>query len=100
MQVRSFNGKTVVVAPFPGSPAYKAGLRPGDIISMVNDKPTDNLSTTEVADLLKGERGTQVQITAVREGNEKPLVFKVIRDNISRKSVEDVFWIRPGVAYV
>src|SRR5580693_9348964 len=58
MQVRAFNGKTVVVAPFPDKPAYRAGIRPGDIIMKVNDKATDNLSTTEVADLLKGPRGT------------------------------------------
>src|ERR1700736_464876 len=49
MLVGSRSGKTVVMAPFPGSPAYKAGLRPGDAISMVNDKPADNLSTTEIA---------------------------------------------------
>ena len=101
MQVRGTpNGKTMVVAPFPGSPAYKAGLRPGDIIMMVNDKATDGLSTTEVADLLKGPRGTQVQVTISREGNEKPISFNIVREDISRKSVHDAFWLKPGIAYL
>lgn len=100
MQVRPFNGKTVVVAPFAGSPAYRAGLRPGDIIMKVNDKSTDNLSTTEVADLLKGPRGTQVTIVVSREGSVQPITFSVIRDEISRKSVKDVLWLKPGIAYI
>ncbi len=100
MQVRPFNGKTIVVAPFAGSPAYKAGLRPGDIIMKVNDKPTDNLSTTEVADLLKGPRGTQVTIVISREGSEQPISFNVVRDEISRSSVKNAIWLKPGIAYV
>src|SRR5579872_1707294 len=100
MTVGPRNGKTMVMAPFPGSPAYKAGIRPGDIISMVNDKPTDNLSTTEIADLLKGPRGTQVKIIVSREGSEAPITFNVIRDEISRKSVQDALWVKPGIAYV
>jgi len=100
MQVRPFNGKTVVVAPFPGSPAYKAGLRPGDIIMKVNDKATDNLTTTEVADLLKGPRGTQVSIVVSREGSDQPISFTVIRDEISRNSVKNAIWLKPGIAYV
>jgi carboxyl-terminal processing protease len=100
MTVAPRNGKTIVIAPFAGSPAYKAGIRPGDVILEVNDKRTDNLTTTEVADLLKGPRGTQVQVVIAREGAEKPLVFNIVRDEIPRKSVEDAIWIRPGIMYL
>ena len=62
------NGKTAVKAPFPGSPAYKVGIRPGDVIVSVNDNSTDGLNTTEIADLLKGPRGTSVKIVVSREG--------------------------------
>src|SRR5450755_4584309 len=94
------NGKTAVKAPFPGSPAYKAGIRPGDILVSVNDKSTEGLNTTEIADMLKGPRGTPVKIVVSREGVADLMVFTVIRDEISRKSVQDAFWIKPGYAYL
>lgn len=100
MTVSPRNGKTIVIAPFPGSPAYKAGIRPGDTILEVNDRRTDNLTTTEVADLLKGPRGTPVQIVIMREGSEKPITLNIIRDEIPRKSVQDAFWLKPGIAYL
>jgi carboxyl-terminal processing protease len=100
MLVGTRSGKTVVMAPFPGAPAYKAGLRPGDVIAFVNDKPTDNMNSTEIADLLKGPRGTQVKIGVVREGNAQPLSFTVIRDEVKRPSVQDAFWVKPGIAYM
>jgi carboxyl-terminal processing protease len=100
MQVSARNGKTVVIAPFPGSPAYKVGMRPGDIILFVNDKSTDGLNTTEVADLLKGPRGTEVKVVVSREGAPDYLSFNLIRDQIDRKSVPDAVWARPGIAYI
>jgi carboxyl-terminal processing protease len=100
MTVAPRNGKTIVIAPFAGSPAYKAGIRPGDAILEVNDKRTDNMTTTEVADLLKGPRGTNVQIVIAREGTEKPMTLNIMRDEIPRKSVEDAFWVRPGIMYL
>jgi len=100
MSVAPRNGKTIVIVPFPASPAYKAGIRPGDAILEVNDKRTDNLSTTEVADLLKGPRGTTVQILIGREGADKPLTFNITRDEIPRKSVEDAHWVKPGIMYL
>jgi carboxyl-terminal processing protease len=100
MHVAQRGGKTVVVAPFPGSPAYKAGLRPGDIIVAVDGKSTDGLNVTEVADLLKGPRGTPVKIAVSREGTSGNLDITVVRDEISRKSVPDGFWVEPGIAYI
>jgi carboxyl-terminal processing protease len=100
MTVRQNGNKTIVLAPFTGSPAYKAGLRPGDVILQVNDKKTDGLNTTEVADLLKGPRGTRVQVSIGREGVEKPIVFNITRDEIPRFSVSEAFWLKPGIAYI
>jgi carboxyl-terminal processing protease len=100
MKVGSRNDKTLVMEVFTGMPAYKAGLRPGDIIIAVGDKSTEGLSTSEVADLLKGPRGTTVKVTVIRQGKDDPLVFEVTRDAISRKSVPDAYFIRPGIAYI
>ena len=105
MTVQPFKNKTRVVAPFPGSPAYKAGLRPGDVIETVNDKSTEGLTTTEVADMLKGPRGTAVKVVVSRDddkqkGGEGFLTFNLIRDEINRKSVPDGFFVQPGIAYI
>ncbi len=88
------------MAPFAGAPAYRAGIRPGDIIIAVDGKQTDNMSTSDVAELLKGPKGTSVKITVLREGSDKPLDFTVIRDEIPRYSVDVHFMIRPGIGYV
>src|SRR5579864_6236500 len=91
---------TVVMAPYAGAPAYNAGLRPGDVITKVDDKSTTGLSTPEVADLLKGPKGTVVKITVSREGYPEALVFTVTRDEIPRHSVDIAFLVRPGIGYV
>ena len=83
MVVAPRENHTVVMAPYVGAPAYNAGLRPGDIIKKVDEKVTDGLTTSEVADLLKGPKGTVVKITVAREGYTEPLVFTVTRDEKS-----------------
>src|SRR5215813_1500409 len=100
MSVGPRNNKVIVIAPFVGTPAYKAGIRPGDVIAAVDGKPTDNMTTSEVADLLKGPKGTTVHITVLREGAEKPIEFAVVRDEIPRYSVDLAFEIRPGIGYM
>ena len=100
MTVGPRNHKVIVIAPMVGTPAYRAGIHPGDIIVAVDGKPTDNMDTTAVADLLKGPKGTQVKITILREGSVKPLDFVVTRDEIPRYSVDLHFMIRPGIGYM
>ncbi len=100
MWVVGRGGKTIVVTPFKGSPAYKAGIHPGDIILEVDGKSTEGLTTTEVADLLKGPKGTQVTVKIERPGRPEPLVFTIIRQEIERKSVTDAFFVKEGIGYV
>jgi carboxyl-terminal processing protease len=92
--------KIVVVAPFEGTPSYKAGIRPGDVILSIDGKSTEGMDSAAVASMLKGPRNTHVSVTMSREGSAKPLVFDLVRDEVSRPSVDLAFLIRPGVGYI
>src|SRR5271163_3471146 len=100
MVVQQRENQTVVQSPFMNSPAYKAGIRPGDVIMKVDGKPCDGLTTTEVADLLKGAKGTPVHISLGREGWDKPIEVTVVRDEIPRPGVEFSEMVKPGIGYV
>lgn len=100
MVVAPRENQTVVQAPFVNSPAYKAGIRPGDTILKVDGKSCTGLTTTEVADLLKGAKGTPVHISLGREGWDKPIEVTVVRDEIPRPGVEYSETVKPGVGYV
>src|SRR2546429_2076445 len=100
MVVAPRENPTVVMAPYVGAPAYNAGVRPGDVIVKVDDKSTDGLTTGEVADMLKGPKGTVVKITVSREGYAEQLVFTVTRDEIPRHSVDITFMLKPSVGYI
>jgi carboxyl-terminal processing protease len=100
MTVSNRDNQTVVLAPFVGSPAYKAGIRPGDLILKVDGKPCDGLTTTEVAEMLKGPKATVVHISLGREGWDKPIEVSVTRDEIFRPAVEYFTMVKPGIGYV
>ena len=92
--------QTIVVDPFVGSPAYKAGLRPNDVIKNVNGKDTDGLPSEDVVTLLKGPRGTPVQVKVARGEGADELTFNLVRDEINRSSVSASFMLPQGVGYV
>jgi carboxyl-terminal processing protease len=100
MEIGPRGSKIVVISPFTGAPAYRAGIRPGDVILAIDGKPTDNMTTTDVADLVKGPKGTQVRITILREGSTGQLEFNVTRNEIPRHSVDVHFLLSPGVGYI
>ncbi len=100
MEIRGENNHTVIWMPFVGSPAYKAGLRPGDVIVGVDGQSTTGMSTDKVATLLKGPKGTTVHIEVMREGHSKPLQFKVVRAAVHESTVVCAFLIRPGIGFI
>lgn len=68
-----------IVTPFVTGPAYEAGLLPGDIIYKVAGKEVTGLDLTEVVSRIKGEEGTNAEITIIREGESEPLDFSIPR---------------------
>jgi carboxyl-terminal processing protease len=100
MIVEQRQNQTVVQAPFVNSPAYKAGIRPGDVILKVDGKTCTGLTTNQVADMLKGAKGTPVHIALGREGWAKPIEVTVVRDEIPRPGVEYSEMVAPGIGYV
>jgi len=90
----------VVLTPFEGTPAFKAGIRPGDVIMAIDGKPAEGLDSAAVASMLKGPKGTHVKVDMAREGADKPLTFDLVRDAIPHPSVDFSFMVKPGVGYV
>jgi carboxyl-terminal processing protease len=93
------DGHVVVMRPFPGSPAYNAGFRRGDIIEAVDGKDVSKLDSGGVADQLRGPRGTQVRVTVKREGAADFISAQVTRGSIAT-SVVDAFWVTPDVLFL
>src|SRR5580658_6184975 len=100
MVIQPQNNKIVVVYPYEGTPSFKAGLRPGDVIVSVDGKSTDNMESAAVADMLKGPKGTHVHLTVTREGAAAPLTFDLVRDEIPHPSIDLKYEIKPGVLYL
>jgi carboxyl-terminal processing protease len=81
------DGALTVISPIEGTPAYKAGLEPGDIILKINDKPTIDMSIDDAVNLMRGKPGTAIDLMIVRKGGAKPFSVHIVRDVIKIQSV-------------
>ena len=100
MLISPQNGKVVVVYPIEGSPAFRAGVHPGDVITSIDGTAATGMSSDDVANRLKGPRGTKVNVTMTRVGASSPINFDLVRDEIPNNSIDLAFEIKPDVGYI
>lgn len=96
------NDTLVVVSPVSGGPSEKVGIQAGDRILAVDDKPIAGvkIKNEDVFKVLRGAKGTKVNLTIQRKGVKELLSFVVTRDKIPIYSVDAAYEVRPGVGYI
>lgn len=97
-----FKDTLYVVAPLSGGPSEEAGLQSGDKIITVNDKNIAGVELTnrQVYENLRGEKGSEVEVTILRKGNKNLLKFNIIRDKIPQFSVDASYMIDNQIGYI
>ena len=88
IQIGVKENRLAVIAPIEGTPAYRAGIKPGDFIIKVNDEPTKDLTLMDAVQKMRGPKGSKINLTIQREGTPDPLQFTLIRDTIKIESVK------------
>ncbi|THB75091.1 MAG: S41 family peptidase [Gammaproteobacteria bacterium] len=88
IEVGMENGFVKVIAPIDDTPAQRAGIRAGDLIIRLDDKPVKGLSLHEAVKIMRGKPGEPIELTVMREGNGKPFKVTIVRDVIKVKSVK------------
>ncbi len=99
IEVGMDDGFLKVIAPIDDTPAQRAGIQAGDVIVRLDDTPVKGMSLSNAVKRMRGEAGTKIQISVVRDGEDKPLEFTIVRDVIQIQSVKTRF-LEPGFAYI
>lgn len=98
--ISQVNGEIVIMSTFPGSPAWRQGVQPGDRIIRVNDQPTRGWSTEQAKTNLLGPKGSEVGITLSRVGAAKPIDLRLTRMPIEVPTVTRHFMLSGNVGYL
>jgi len=100
IEVSQDAGYVKVISPIDETPAARAGVKPGDLITHINNKSTQGLTLQEAVDQMRGERGTSIRLTIRREGTANPLEISLTRETIrpqvvrARLEGNDIAYIR------
>ncbi len=87
IEVSMESGVVKVISPIDDTPASEAGIKSGDYIVKINDEQVQGKTLMEAVNLMRGEVGTSIKLTVRREGEEKAIIFNIIREVIEIKSV-------------
>lgn len=99
IEITQEDGLVKIISPIEDTPAFRAGLRPGDLITRINDKPVRGMTLDKAVKQMRGEPGTQVTLTIYRKTDERTFPVTVMRAVIKVQSVK-VKIVQPGYAWV
>jgi len=100
ISLRGDDQELTVISPIDGTPAYRAGIRAGDVISQIEGNSTEGITIDGALDKLRGPKGSRVNISIHREGVDELLDFSLIRDDIPTASIPYAFMLRSDVGYI
>ncbi len=99
IEIGTEDGMPKVIAPIEDTPAARAGILTGDLITRIDDEPTKGMTLTDAVKKMRGEPGTPIDLTIQRAGSPKPLQFHIVREMIKTRSVRGKM-LADDIAYV
>ncbi len=99
IEVGMEDGYVKVISPIEDSPAYKAGIKAGDLITRLDSTPVKGLTLDEAVKRMRGEPNTKISLTIARKDEDKPLIISIMRQEIRVQSVKSKV-VEPGYAWL
>ena len=99
IEVGMEDGYVTIISPIDGSPAEAAGLQSGDVILKLNKKPIKDMSLNDAIQIMRGPKGSDIELTIGRSGDSQPFDVTLTRATIKTASVRDR-WLEPGFGYI
>ena len=99
IEVSMEDGYVKIVSPIEDSPAYRAGIKPGDLITRIDGVPIKGLTLDDAIKKMRGAPGSKVALTIARKGEDKPLAIALVREEIRVHSVKGKI-VEPGYAWL